>query len=191
MEFIKYSKIFFLISSVLIIGSLVFLAIWGLNLGIEFTGGSILEINYQERPLNKTIESELSELGLGHVYIQPIGDQAVILRMKDINESTHQKILSSLRKERNIEELRFESIGPVIGKELKDKTIITIILALISILLYVAISFRKVRPPLKSWQYGVVAILALFHDVLIPLGDRKSTRLNSSHIPLSRMPSSA
>lgn len=168
--FLKYRKIYFIFSGILILASIVFLLIFGLKPGIEFTGGTILEIEYLiERPPNQEIREKLKDLDLGEIFIQPTGERGVILKTKDIEEATHKKILDKLGRE-NLKELRFESIGPVIGKELKQKTKLLTILALLAILLYVAFAFRKLAEPRRPWQYGIIAIIALSHDVLIPLG---------------------
>jgi len=170
-NFLKYSKIYFLISGFLVLGSIVSLLVFGLNMGIDFTGGSILEIEYKgEVPSILEIEEDLSVLELGKLMVQPTKEKGVILRMKEIPESTHSDILNILGGKREIEEIRFDSIGPVIGKEVKEKTKIVIFLALVSILLYVTFAFRKVSGSVKSWQYGIATLLALFHDVLIPIG---------------------
>ena len=147
------------------------LVVFGLNFGIDFTGGSILEIEYQEaRPSNQEIKDILADFDLGPIYVQPTGEKGVILRLKDINEKTHQEIIQKLRENKGLEEQRFESIGPVIGQELKQKTKIIIVLSLFAIVLYIAFAFRKIQRPLKSWQYGIAALVALGHDVLIPVG---------------------
>jgi len=90
--------------------------------------------------------------------------------MKDISEDTHQEVLQKLKENNEVEEKRFEAIGPAIGSELKKTTKIVIIFSLLAIVLYIAFAFRKISRPVKSWQYGIAALLALFHDVLIPLG---------------------
>ena len=145
--------------------------VFGLNPGIDFTGGSILEIEYSEiRPSNQEIAESLSVLELGEISVQPSDDKGVIIRMKDIPEEIHSAVLQALAKTGVIEEKRFESVGPIIGKELKEKTAILIILSLFSIVLYIIFAFRKVRRPVPSWQYGIVSLIALFHDVLVPLG---------------------
>lgn len=170
-DFLRYKKIYFIFSGILIISSLISLAIFGLKTGIEFTGGSIIEIEYQqERPSNKIIKEALSEFDLGEIYIQPTEERGIILRTKTLEEKLHQQILDKLRENNFLEEKRFESIGPVIGQELKEKTKFVIILALFSIVLYIALSFRRLKEPFKSWQYGIVALFTLCHDVLIPLG---------------------
>jgi len=78
--------------------------------------------------------------------------------------------LQKLKEINEVEEKRFEAIGPAIGSELKKTTKIVIIFSLLAILLYIAFAFRRISQPVKSWQYGIAALLALFHDVLIPLG---------------------
>lgn len=170
-DFVKFRKIYFTFSSILIISILVCLLIFGLKSGIDFTGGSILEIEYQNnRPANQEIRNSLSELNLGEFSIQPAGDKGIILRMRDLSEEAHQEVLEKLSNTGQIEEKRFESIGPVIGKELKDKTKIVIIISILAIVVYIAIAFAKASKPISSWQYGIVSLFILFHDILIPLG---------------------
>jgi preprotein translocase subunit SecF len=144
---------------------------FGLNPSIEFTGGSIMEIEYQDaRPSNDAIKESLSEFDLGDIIVQPSEDRGAILRIKDISEEKHQEILSKLKESHDLEEMRFESIGPVIGEELKQKTILIIVLSLLSIIAYVTFAFRKTQSSIKSWQYGIATLFALGHDVLIPIG---------------------
>lgn len=170
-DFLKYRKVFFLISGILVLGSIVFLAVFGLKFGIDFTGGSILEVEYEEsRPSNQEIKDDLAELDLGEILIQPTGEKGIILRMRETSEDIHQEVLRRLRGDKELEEIRFEAIGPVIGQEVKEKTKIVIILALVSILFYVTFAFRGVSRSVKSWQYGIATLIALFHDVLIPIG---------------------
>ncbi len=170
-QFTKHRKIYFGFSGILIIASIFVLLVFGLKPGIDFTGGSILEIDYQEtRPSNQEILEKLNEFDLGTIYVQPTGEKGVILRMKEIDEEIHQQILERLQDEKELEEIRFESIGPTIGQELKQKTKIVIVVALLSMIVYIALAFRKVQRPLRSWQYGIASVVALFHDILIPLG---------------------
>jgi len=169
--FVKYRKICFIFSGILIAGSLVCLIIFGLKLGIDFTGGSILELEFKtERPSNQEIRESLKEFNLGEIYIQPTNEKGLILRMKDVSEDVHQQIIQKLKAKGELEEKRFESIGPVIGQELKEKAKLLIVISLLSIVFYIAIAFRKVQKPLSSWQYGIASLLILSHDILIPLG---------------------
>ena len=114
----------------------------------------------------------------GEVVVQPTDNDGYIIRYQDISEDTHQKIVTSLREEfpaedegqTNLEEVRFESIGPSIGKELRTQTAYAISITLIAIIAYIAWAFRKVSWPIKSWKYGVIAVVALFHDIIITMG---------------------
>jgi len=168
MEIVKYRKIYLSLSIVLILVSLLSLVFWGLKLGIDFTGGTLVELEFSSSRLTgQEIQERLSDLELGNINIQTTGDQGVILKLKEINENTHQLILQKLSYP---EEKRFESIGPLIGEELKSKALWAIGVALVVIILYIAWAFRKVSRPVASWQYGLVAIIALFHDIFITLG---------------------
>ncbi|RLC38687.1 MAG: protein translocase subunit SecF [Candidatus Nealsonbacteria bacterium] len=171
--FIKHRKIFYSISVALVILALLSIFLFGLKLGIDFTGGSSLEIVYQSTPpSSQEIKNALKDLNLGEIIVQKSGERGVILKMKDIDEETHQKILEKLKKLGEVEEgsESFQSIGPTIGRELKQKTKIVVSLALIAILVYIAFSFRRVSKPVKSYIYGITSLIALCHDVLIPLG---------------------
>lgn len=179
MNIIQHRKIYFIISGLLVLASFISLLVWGLKIGIDFTGGSLLEIEFKGQPFSsQAIREKLSPLNLGEISIQPTGQKGVILRLKDIDEQTHQSILNTLgevdpvRNEisNGVEEKRFESIGPMIGQELKRRAFWAIGLAILMIILYIAWAFRKVSRPVPSWQYGLAAILALIHDITIPTG---------------------
>ncbi|MBL7155257.1 MAG: protein translocase subunit SecF [Candidatus Portnoybacteria bacterium] len=170
MQIVSHRKIYFSISIILVLASLVSLLLWGLNLGIDFSGGTLIEIEFLgERPDNQEIQEKLADLELDQITLQSTGQKGLILRLKDIDEETHQMILERIGLEQIIEK-RFESVGPLIGQELKRKTSWAILLALVAIILYIAWAFRKISKPVASWQYGLVAIIALFHDILITLG---------------------
>jgi len=179
MKIVSHRKIYFSISLILVLASLVSLLLWGLKLGIDFSGGTLMEVEFlEERPNNQQIQERLAGLELDQISLQSTGQKGLILRLKDIDEETHQMILAELRKINSSEESisqvitekRFESVGPLIGQELKRKASWAIILAMVAIILYIAWAFRKISKPVASWQYGLVAIIALFHDILITLG---------------------
>lgn len=154
------------------------LFIWGLKYGIDFTGGSLLEVKFTgARPSVSQIEAALGELKLNSLSIQPVGEQDIMLKFQETAEETHQAALSKLnelvKKENGnnyIEEQRFESVGPSIGAELKAKSFWAIFFALIAMLSYITYVFRKVSKPVASWKYGSAAIIAMFHDVVITMG---------------------
>ncbi|KKT17407.1 MAG: Protein translocase subunit SecF [Parcubacteria group bacterium GW2011_GWB1_43_6] len=153
------------------LASIAALIVWGLKPGIDFTGGSILEVSYlNSRIANEEIEQRLAGLKLDSLSVQSAGEKSIIIRTKYINEETHQAILSALRENQSIEERRFESVGSVIGRELKQKTFMLVFACLLAIVFYIALAFRKVRGPVKAWQYALSSLISLFHDILIPLG---------------------
>ena len=169
MTILRYSKFFRTLSAVLVVLSLAAIATFGLDLGIEFTGGSILEVAYEkERPSLEATREELLDLDIGLVSTQPVGDKGFLFRMKDLSEEKHQEVLLTLGSE--AQELRFESIGPVIGEELKGRAGLLLALALFSIVVYVMFAFRRITHPVHSWQWSLAALVALLHDILIPLG---------------------
>ncbi len=175
--FIKYRKIWYSFSLLLIAISIAALSLWGLKVGIDFTGGTLMEVEFsQTRPVPTEIKNVLAELNLGNVSIQPVDQNRAIIRLRDVSEEEHQQILSKLKEKfstdenSGVTEIRFESIGPAIGRELRDKAITALSIAIIFIILYIAYAFRKVSYPVQSWKYGIVAILALAHDILITTG---------------------
>ena len=169
-DIIGKRKIYYAISAVFITASIIALLLWGLRFGIDFKGGSILEVAYSDnkRPETNQIIDSLKSLKLNDLRISPVGDNGVNFRFRETDEATHQEIIKILGG--NIEERRFSSIGPTIGTELKQKSVKAIIIVLLGISLYIAWAFRKVFRPLSSWRYGLVTLLALFHDLIIPIG---------------------
>lgn len=170
-------KIFYTISTVFIAASVVVLLLWGLKFGIDFKGGSILEIGYPDnnRPEFKQISESLAPLKLTDLRVSPLGSNEITLRFKEIDEGTHQNIIKILSRKAAenkvwIEERRFSSIGPTIGDELKQKSVKAIIMVLFGISLYIAWAFRKVSRLVSSWKYGAATLVALFHDLIIPVG---------------------
>ena len=170
-NFTKYSVVYYIISGILIAATIVSLSIFGLRFGIEFAGGSNMELQFtQSRPTNEAIQTALTSFNLGEIIIKPKGANEAVMQFKGIDEATHQQILAELNKVSPVSEKSFQFIGPSIGQELRNKTELAIVLALLAITIYIALAFRKVSRPVSSWKYGVASLIALFHDVLIPLG---------------------
>ncbi|MFA6096982.1 MAG: protein translocase subunit SecF [Candidatus Paceibacterota bacterium] len=259
-KIIQRRKIWFTLSSLLFVASIVALLNWGVKLGIDFTGGTLLEFSFKDKTLNsQEIKDSLKDLNLGDISVQFSGEKNVLVRFKDVDEDTHQKILQAVDNKvgekndpasapfgetpalnsdvpenqidvnsqegvkvnekinpalvetnpvavpggnvsvttddgsatisaegngdvkvepvsvasgalKNVEEKRFDSIGPAIGSELKTNAIWAIAIALVAMVVYIGWAFRKVSYPVSSFKYGIVATLALFHDVTITLG---------------------
>ncbi len=180
MNIIKHRKIWYTISGIFVFASIFSVFYFGLNWGIDFTGGSLVEIEYQSpRPDVSIIKQELTNINLENAIVQPTGENGLIIRSKNLSNDEHQKLLVALRLgnsgaeasgKTQLKELRFDSIGPVIGKELRQKSWIAIALVVLMIILYIAFVFRSVSRPVSSFKYGLMAIVALFHDVMLPLG---------------------
>ena len=169
MTFRRFQFIMLILSFLAMGASAFAVGFYGLRPGIDFTGGSILEVEYEvSRPSTEEIQESLKDLDLGSLSVQHTGENGVLLRMKDISESTHQQVLSALSQD--VKELRFESIGPVIGKELSEKTLLLVVLAIAAVILYIAFAFRRTAESIRPWHWSGAAMLASFHDILVPLG---------------------
>lgn len=171
MGIVKHRKIWYTISGLLLGASIFSIFYFGLKLGIDFTGGSLLEIEYQTgRPENSIIQDRLSTLNFGNISLQPTGDKGLLIRSRTLTEEEHQKALSVLLSTGSFNEVRFDSIGPVIGQELRQKSWMAVGLVIIMIILYIAFAFRKVSRPVSSFKFGLMAVVALIHDVIMPAG---------------------
>lgn len=184
MNIINHRIIFYTISGLLVLASIIFLFVFGLALGRDFIGGALWEIRYHDNPpAVEELTSILRAKGEERVLIQPTESSGFIIRLPDISEERHQNLFAALREAQKknisgnqksaapiVEELRFDSIGPVVGAELRRKALIALALAVGGIIFYIAWAFRKVSKPISSWLYGIIAIVALLHDILIPVG---------------------
>jgi preprotein translocase subunit SecF len=170
MYVVTYRKLFYTLSGILVIASLVAIFAWGFNLGIDFKGGSLLEIDYpQGRPAQTEIVTTIAPLNVD-ASVRPTGDAGYIIRMKDLNQDEKTSLLTKLGSFGSTTIKQFDSIGPVLGSEALRKALFSIVLVIIAIVLFIAYAFRKVSEPISSWKYGIVAIIALAHDVIIPTG---------------------
>lgn len=172
MNIIGRKYIFLSFSGILVLASFAALAVWGLKLGIDFTGGSLLEASFMDaRPSAEVIREKVDGLGVGNIVVEAAGDRDVILRFRTVDEAGHQAILHALASLGAVQEKQFTTIGPTIGRELKNRALVALALALALIVLYITWAFRHVSRPLSSWKYGSVAVVvALFHDIIIPTG---------------------
>lgn len=151
--------------------SILALIFWGLKPGIDFTGGTMIELQFKNgAPARQQILEQLKDLKLSDLNIQTSGENGWLLRIKEIDETTHQQILSKLGQP---EEVRFENIGPTIGQELTNKAKWAILLVNLAILVYIAWAFRRLSKVItkgESWLYAAGAIFSLVHDVILMVG---------------------
>ncbi|MCX6799602.1 MAG: protein translocase subunit SecF [Candidatus Falkowbacteria bacterium] len=184
-KIIENKKTWFTISLSLVVISVLSIAIFGFKLGVDFTGGGLLEVKYlTKRPEFTEIKKELDPLKIEDLTIKAAGESGLILKFKSTDDITRQTIIKTLNGQVNIkedknkasdvkpliEELSYETVGPSVGSELKQKSITALFWVLLVIVLYVTYAFRKVAKPISSWKYGVAALIALFHDVIILCG---------------------
>ncbi len=174
MDIIGKKNVYFFISLLVIVPGLVSLFLFGLKFSIDFIGGSRIEIQSSEfgiRSSESEIRTAFKNQNIAISSIQKLGKDIFIVRTKPIDQNTYLKIISRLKKKYlTIRELSFQTVGPVIGSETTLNAIKSIVVASILIILYIAWSFRKVPLPLKSIRFGICAIIALLHDVLVVVG---------------------
>lgn len=170
---IRLRKLWYAISGVMVAASLLAIGVWGLRLGIDFTGGSLLQVEFAEgRPAVQEIEATAAGAGIGTVLVQPVGEREANLRFQATDDASRKKLLETLRGDgaASVTELSYQTVGPSVGSELRSRSLRAIALVVLAIVLYIAFVFRHVSKPVASWKYGLVAIVALIHDVLIPTG---------------------
>lgn len=165
---ITYKKYFYIFSGLISIAALYAIITLGIKPSIEFTGGSLLEISYAGK--SKTAEEVtkiLQPVGLKNLTVQGVGEKNDLLRFETVDEKTHQKILSLLK---DAKEEQFQTIGPVIGEELKRKSIFALAISVIAVFIYIALAFRRIEGRLRPWKMSFATIVALAHDVIITVG---------------------
>lgn len=173
LNIIGKKNIYFLISLLVIIPGLISLFFWGLKLSIEFTGGSRMTLVFPQKVEQRTVEqirNTLEEEQIEVGTVQP-SDNTAIIRTGPLNQEQNKTVITTLRDEvGEFEQESFETIGPTIGRETTQKAFYSLAIASVLIVLYIAFSFRKVPRPASSWRFGITAIIAVLHDVLLVLG---------------------
>jgi preprotein translocase subunit SecF len=172
MRIIQQRKKFFILSTGLIIASIIMLIIWGLRPGIDFKGGVLTEIKFNENLPNKTeFIKKLEALNLSDLTVQVSGKDKMLVRFISDDDNINTKVQIKIKEEYPhslVEQTSF--ISSAISKELKSKAIQATVVAIVGIMLYIMWAFRKVSYPVESWKYGLGAIIALAHDIIITLG---------------------
>lgn len=187
MFIVNHTKIFIGISVLLMLASVALIAIYGVRFGVDFTGGSLLEIEYSTVSATSTQEPATSprpgiqeiKIALVEVapeaegaIVQPTGETGYIIRTKLLSSENHTQVLKTLSfgGKWNVTEKRFDSVGPIVGDELQRKAWVALGAVILAIVIFIAFAFRKVSEPVPSWQYGVITLISLLHDILIPAG---------------------
>lgn len=173
MMVINHKGIFLTIAILMVAAALIVFGIFGLRPDIDFTGGTLTELTYPAgRPDESAIHAKLDVLTLGEYSLRLSNDTGVILRTKDLSQTESQSVMDALTLggTEKVDNVHYTAIGPTIGAELRQKSFEAIGFVLVAIILYIAFAFRKVSKPVSSWKYGIIAILALLHDVSVPIG---------------------
>ena len=170
----KIYTIMFFISLALFIASVVALASYGLNLGVDFKGGSVIELEFKEQPAIEEVQNtfrSVAELKDKELSLNSVGERGVLIRTDALTEDEHQKLLQALnRKFPGVQEKRFDSVGPAVGKELRRKSLTAIIIVLVAVIAYIALVFRKLSRTLSLWAMMGATVVGLLHDIVIPMG---------------------
>lgn len=173
MFFITYRKYFVLIGALIMLASIAIVFSLGLKVGIDFTGGSLMEVSYAT-PVEKTsVEETVAAFDFGGVSVRESvnesGQEAFFIRTRDLNDEERSGLgeqLTALGEGGTVD--RFTTVGPVIGQELRDKAGYAVAGVILIIVFYVAFAFAGIGTPVSSWIYGLVTIVVLIHDVIVP-----------------------
>ena len=168
LNFNKFYKLFNLISLTLVLVSILLLLFKGLNLGVDFKGGTLIELRANSKQVGiSSLRKSFNNMNLGDVNVKKFGDENDFLikfEKKDINPNSIETIKKDLTKSigNSFNFRRVENVGPKVSSELLKSGIIAIVMSLAAMLFYIWIRFE--------WQFSLGAILALFHDIIITLG---------------------
>lgn len=175
MNIIGKRKFFYLISGAATIFSIIAILVWGLNFGIDFQGGTLIELDFtpsgKEVDLNKVKESFSNDEAIKSLSVQKTGKNSVIIKAEGIDKNKFTDLSAKIKDNAgDFIEARFETVGPTVSSDLKKKAFISVGVASLAIIIYLAIAFRKVPRPANSWRFGVTAVVALLHDLLFMVG---------------------
>lgn len=169
-KIIAKSKIWFTISIVSSLISIAAIIFFGLRWGIDYKGGTVIEFKTENSDRVTITKSVLDELNYRGYQIKESGDSAVI-RLETLSNEQHKDLAAKFtEKLPDYAETQYDTVGPTVSGELRNKSILAVILASLAIIIYIAYAFRKIPKPLSSWKFGVCAVVALIHDLLITIG---------------------
>ena len=172
MFIVNHRRFFFWLTGLFLVASVVALVFIPPKLSIEFTGGSLIEVEYTaERPLHEDTVARIEALGL-EASVRESEEKGLIVRTHTLTPTEHGTLISALSDNGNhpLTELRFNSIGPSLGQELATKALYAILAVTLAIMLYIAWAFRKVSRPVPAWGYGIISVIMLAIDIIVPAG---------------------
>ena len=167
----KYFKYFFIVPAALSLAAVAAIAVWGLKPGIDLAGGTLMEVTYAtQRPPISQIQQIAAPLNLGEVRVQESAGQSYFIRTRALSNEERNNFEIVLSGLGSMKVDQYTTVGPVLGEELLRKAWIAIALVVLCIIAFIAFAFRGVSKPVQSWKYGVVAVVTLLHDILVPVG---------------------
>ncbi|TES97901.1 protein translocase subunit SecF [Patescibacteria group bacterium] len=171
-KIIKRRKIWFLVSGLLMVGSILSLIFFGLNVGIDFKGGTEMELELDKGQFDKVKSEQILEKEeVRDIVVQLSGEHGVLLKFDHIDKEKHAAILEDFQTEfKGAKETRYETVGPTVSQDLTRKAFIAVAVASLGIIFYLSFAFRKVTKPANPWKFGVCAVIALVHDSLFVVG---------------------
>lgn len=168
---ISKRKYWFILSAALVAFSIASIFIFGLRIGIDYKGGAILVLKSENENVTQLISESIKEAGLDSYQLKPSGNNQYTLRLEPIEKEKHDELLTiATKKISDLKEIRYDNIGPTVGQDLTNKSVLSVVVASLAIILFIAFSFRKIPKPLNSWKFGTLAVVALLHDLLITTG---------------------
>lgn len=171
MNLIKYRNFFFAFSLAIIIPGVIALYLWGLKLGIDFVGGTLWEIQFARQISSGQVQEFLAKEGIDVSSVAATSESSTLVRMKVTNEDKISEIKLKLNESfGQTQDVRLETVGPVVSKELTKKAATAVGISILAIVAYVTWAFRKVPKPASPFAFGVTTIIALVHDVIVVVG---------------------
>ena len=170
-KIIKRTNIWFIISGSLMALSIVAIAVFGLRLGIDYKGGTVIEFTSVNPNKVNVVDNILKDKYNSGYQVKAGGGDSIVLRLPVQTPEEHIQLVQNIKaKIPDYTETSYDTVGPTISKDLTNKSILAVILASIGIIIYIAYAFRKVPRPLSSWKFGASAVIAIIHDLLITTG---------------------
>lgn len=171
MDIVGKRYLYFAISLVAIVPGLIGLLLWGLPLAVDFAGGSLSEIRFEsgKTPTLEAVREVYTQFGYADAEVRSSGTDELIVRTPNMDDATNNRIIETLQTQLNdtITILRFESVGPTVGREVTTRAAGAVALAAVAIMFFIWYAFRGVP---NAYRYGVAAIIAMLHDVAVVFG---------------------
>ena len=176
MFIITHRGFFFWLTGLILAAAIGTILFWGLPLGIDFTGVSLMQVSYEKgRPALADIEKQISAVHTGAVSVRTVGTNEISIRTRTMTPEEHDAVLASLTGQAisanaPVTELAYTSVGPALGSQFTNKALWAIFAVMLVIVLYIAFAFRKVSRPVPSWGYGLTVVAMLAIDIIVPAG---------------------